>query len=872
MQDRMAPLRDDVRLLGDCLGDAIRNQIGEPGVARIEQIRALAKAGRQGDTAAQLQLAQTLKSLGDDELLPVARAFNQFLNLANLAEEHHRIRRRNEAQGGEALQALLQGLVDKGVSPQAIMAAIRQQQVELVLTAHPTEANRRTLIMKYDSMAASLADLEREPEGSQGYRRSLARLRELISQAWHTDEIRKVRPTPLDEAKWGFAVIENSIWQALPEFLRQFDEALEAVLGQRLPVEVAPVRFASWMGGDRDGNPYVTAEVTRQAILLGRWMAADLYLRDIEQLNLELSMHQASDELRQQTGDAAEPYRHVMRAVRDRLIATRRWAQASLKSEQAPTEDVLLCPQDLLEPLRLCDRSLREAGMALIADGQLRDTLRRVCCFGLGLVRVDIRQNAERHRAVFAELCNHYALGDYAAWSEADKQAFLLRELQNRRPLFPRHWQPSADVQEVLDTCRVVAQQKDDVLGAYVISMASAPSDVLSVMLLLQEAGVHHPMRVVPLFETLADLDQAQSCMAQLLAIDWYREYINGDLEVMIGYSDSAKDAGQLAAAWGQYRAQDQLATLCREHGVHLTLFHGRGGSVGRGGGPSHSAILAQPPGSVQGRLRVTEQGEMIRFKFGMPDIAVRNLELYSAAVLEATLAPPEPAPQAWVARMDALAAIACQAYRQVVRDDPDFVAYFRAGTPEQELSKLPLGSRPAKRRVDGGIESLRAIPWIFAWTQIRLMLPAWLGSEAALAHAQQQGWIEQLREMYREWPFFRAYLDLLEMVLAKTDLGIAELYEQRLVPASLHPLGRQLRERQEQVVALVKQLKQSDCVMEDNPVILHSIEVRNPYIDPLHHLQAELLGRDRAHSDDRVEQALMVTMAGIAAGLRNTG
>ncbi len=510
--------------------------------------------------------------------------------------------------------------------------------------------------------------------------------------------------------------------------------------------------------------------------------------------------------------------------------------------------------------------------MALIADGQLRDTMRRVCCFGLGLVRVDIRQNADRHRDVFAELCNHYELGDYAAWSEADKQTFLLRELQNRRPLFPSHWQPSADVQEVLDTCRVVAEQQDDVLGSYVISMASAPSDVLCVILLLQEAGVRHPMRVVPLFETLADLDQARSCMEQLLTIDWYRDYIDGDLEVMIGYSDSAKDAGQLAAAWGQYRAQDQLAKLCREQGVHLTLFHGRGGSVGRGGGPSHSAILAQPPGSVQGRLRVTEQGEMIRFKFGMPDIAVRNLELYSAAVLEATLAPPEPAPQAWITRMDALAAMACQAYRQVVRDDPDFVPYFRAGTPEQELSKLPLGSRPAKRRVDGGIESLRAIPWIFAWTQIRLMLPAWLGSEAALAHAQQQGWLEELREMHREWPFFRAYLDLLEMVLAKADLGIAELYEQRLVPEALQPLGRDLRGRQEQVVALVKQLKQSDRLMDENPVIQQSIEVRNPYIDPLHYLQAELLGRERAHSDDRVEQALMVTMAGIAAGLRNTG
>ena len=404
--------------------------------------------------------------------------------------------------------------------------------------------------------------------------------------------------------------------------------------------------------------------------------------------------------------------------------------------------------------------------------------------------------------------------------------------------------------------------------------MAGAASDVLAVQLLLKEAGLQRPMRVVPLFETLTDLDNAGPVISRLLALHGYRARLHGLQEVMIGYSDSAKDAGTTAAAWAQYRAQETLVQVCREQDVELLLFHGRGGTVGRGGGPAHAAILSQPPGSVAGRFRTTEQGEMIRFKFGLPDIAEQNLNLYLAAVLEATLLPPPSPEPAWRELMDKLASDGVSAYRAVVREHPQFVDYFRQATPEQELGRLPLGSRPAKRR-EGGVESLRAIPWIFAWTQTRLMLPAWLGWEAALDNAFQRGEGELLGQMREQWPFFRTRIDMLEMVLAKADESIAQLYDERLVEPALRPLGEHLRGLLSQAVAAVLGLTGQSQLLAHSPETLESISVRNTYLDPLHLLQAELLARSRQRdnqADSPLEQALLVSVAGIAAGLRNTG
>ncbi len=873
-------LRENVRLLGELLGESIRRSPGQVCFDLIEEIRAAAKADRRQESGSDQRLLHLLSTISDDQLLPVTRAFNQFLNLANLAEQYHTIRRKRGHQSDlmvESLTEVFERLKQRGIDATELHDRVADLRIEFVMTAHPTEVARRTLIMKYDEMSDCLARLDHDDLMDSERNDVVNRLRQLIAEAWHTDEIRHQRPTAVDEAKWGFAVIENSLWQALPAFLRGLDQSLEETTGRGLPVAAAPIRVASWMGGDRDGNPNVTHDVTRRVFLLGRWMAADLYLRDIQLLRGELSMWEANAELRAVAGDSREPYREVLGRLRERLIKTRNWAGASVDGLAADDTDILFENEDLIAPLELCYQSLIDCGLETIANGPLLDSLRRAHTFGLPLVRLDIRQEAARHAEAVAEMVNFLGLGDYLAWPESERQAFLVNELKGRRPLVPRHWEPSEAVAEVLATCEVIARQTPEALGSYVISMASQPSDVLNVILLLRESGMTRPMRIVPLFETLDDLSGAPESMSALFELDWYRNYCGDHQEVMIGYSDSAKDAGQMMAAWAQYQAQEKLTALARDAGIHLTLFHGRGGTVGRGGGPANRAILSQPPGSVNGSFRITEQGEMIRFKFGLPRLAEQSLTLYTTAVVEATLAPPkEPEPE-WRETMDWLTERSLKAYRDVVRNNPEFVPYFRQATPEQALGKLSLGSRPARRKATGGVESLRAIPWIFAWTQMRLMLPSWLGSDVALSQAAGAGRLPMLREMMARWPFFRTYVDMLEMVLAKADLRIASYYDQTLVDPALRPLGKELRARLTDCIEQVKVLKEQPELLAAEPVFAHSMRVRNPYADPLHYLQAELLRRDRDGEEagevpEMVERALKVTMAGIAAGMRNTG
>ncbi|MDP2229143.1 MAG: phosphoenolpyruvate carboxylase, partial [Moraxellaceae bacterium] len=748
----------------------------------------------------------------------------------------------------------------------------------------PTEVSRRTLIQKYDDIADSLERLDHGGLTPVEREQELRELRRHVIAAWHTDEIRKSRPTPVDEARWGFTAIEQTLWQAVPQFLREFDAVLQEYTGASLPLDSSPVRFASWMGGDRDGNPNVTHTVTREVLLLARWMAADLFWRDIDALRAELSMSDCNAALRADVGEGStEPYRDLLREVRRRLALTRDWADAALTNPAADATDIYHHSAELFAPLKRCFDSLTDCGMGDIANGTLLDILRRIACFGVELLRLDVRQDAARHSEALDAITQYLGLGRYLEWSEAARQAFLLAELQNPRPLLPAH--PTAvpgtplaspDVQEVLATFSVLASQSGDSLGAYVISMAESPSDVLAVMLLQQKAEMPRLLRVVPLFETLDDLDGAAACIDALLSIPWYRAAIDNRQEVMIGYSDSAKDAGFLTANWAQYRAQEALTAVAEKHGVKLTLFHGRGGSVSRGGAPAHQALLSQPPGSVGGSIRVTEQGEMIRFKFGMTGIAIRNLDLYASATLEATLLPPPVPKPEWRALMQEMTKISLAVYRETVRDTPDFVRYLRTVTPETELQMLPLGSRPAKRKPTGGVESLRAIPWVFAWTQVRLMLPAWLGTGRALNTVMDAGKEELLREMVREWPYFAAVLDMLEMVLAKADAGVVAFYEARLAgnDPALQALGLELRQRLQITVEALQRVKLGRPLLENNPVLRRSINVRTPYIEPLHLLQAELMHRRReaGEQDKHFDQALMVTIAGIAAGLRNTG
>jgi phosphoenolpyruvate carboxylase len=876
VSDSQASLRENVRLLGDCLGESMSNHLGEGFLEKVENIRLLSKDGRQsGDSAA---LIQALEALDDKEIVPVARAFNQFLNLSNIAEQYHRVHRRrtNESLGvyHNPIGDLLTRLSKQKFTSEQMIESLKSQSIELVLTAHPTEVVRRSLIRKYDNISSELEALDKDNILPLEETKHIRRLKEIITQAWHTDEIREDRPTPVDEAKWGFAVIEQSLWQAVPRFFRQLDEQFTQFSKEdRLPLDLAPIRFATWMGGDRDGNPNVTHKVTKEVTLLARWMAADLYIKDLNVLRSEFSMTQCNAALRKRVGDSSQPYREVLRHLENKMLATKNWAKACLDDKPTSDEAIFLDIQELTDDLILCYQSLLDCGMKVIANGSLLDLIRCAATFGSTLVRLDVRQDASRHIDALSAITRFYGLGDYAEWDEASRQAFLLTELNSKRPLLPMEWTPTEEVKEVLDTFTMISNGQQNSFGSYVISMASSPSDVLAVALMLKESGVSFPMRIVPLFETLADLDNAEPIIEQLFSLPWYKAYINGRQEVMIGYSDSAKDAGQIAATWGQYRAQEALTRLCKKHGIHLTLFHGRGGTVGRGGGPAHVAILSQPPGSVNGSIRVTEQGEMIRFKFGIPDIAVRSLELYCSAVMEASLIPAEPPKEEWRAIMDEMAEVGMNQYRSIIRGHEDFVPYFRATTPEQELAKLPLGSRPARRRSDGGVESLRAIPWIFAWMQIRLMLPAWLGAESALQQAIESGNLEKLQEMHKKWPFFGSYLDMLDMVLAKAEPEIAEYYEKRLVSENLQGLGRLLRSKLKQVSELVRTLKKQERLIEDNKTIRQSIDVRNPYIDPLHYLQAELLYRSRKDEENaEVNKALMITMAGIASGMQNTG
>ena len=888
-----APLREDVRLLGNLLGETLKQHAGHDLFNQVEQIRALAKGARDGQVEAEKQLEQLFLTLEDDEILPLARAFTHFLNFANIAEQYHVVRSRRQSEfdpdapSPNPLDHLFAKFKANEISADTLFQQICELKIELVLTAHPTEVSRRTLIQKYDDINECLSKFDQQKLTPKQRQDVLNELKQLVCSAWQTDEIRQNRPTPIDEAKWGFTTIEQTLWNTVPKFVRELNELVEQHCGRSLPLAVAPIRFASWMGGDRDGNPNVTHKVTQEVLWLSRWQAAELYLRDIEDLRWELSIQSCSNELIQALGgEHPEPYRAYLRATRERLKATRQWLAQKLQGIDSDDEGVIHSKQELLEPLLLCYRSLLACNLPEIANGKLLDFIHRVNCFGIELLKLDIRQESGRHRQAISAITEYLGLGNFETWTEQARQNFLLQELQSKRPLLPKYLNEPQDsliehpdVKEVFATMRTLAEQPAECLGAYIISMAEYPSDVLAVLLLQKEAGIKQPLRVVPLFETLKDLDGAAQTMQTLFSMHWYKQHIQGKHEVMIGYSDSAKDAGFMSANWAQYRAQEELTAVAQQHGIQLTLFHGRGGSISRGGAPTQQALFSQPPGSISGAIRVTEQGEMIRFKFGLEGIALQNLEVYTAATLEATLLPPpEPKPE-WRELMHQMTECSVGVYRQTVRENPHFVQYLRTVTPELELQMLPLGSRPAKRKVSGGIESLRAIPWVFAWTQIRLMLPAWLGTGAAINQVLAEGQHTVLDEMLQAWPYFQTLIDMLEMVLSKADSNIALYYESQLTDdEDLKTLGAELRRRLHDAVQTLLTIKGESKLLSQNEVLDQSMRVRKTYLLPLHLLQAELMKRRRIYLAERnaehtpVDHALMVTIAGIAAGLRNTG
>jgi phosphoenolpyruvate carboxylase len=865
-------LRYHIRVLGDLLGETIADQFGDDLVAKLENVRKLSKSRRQTDPHLKTELLRALKGLQEQELTAVTRAFNQFLQLSNIAEQVQTIAGKESTSEPESLlENMFQTLLDAGKSPNEISNTIYKLKCDLVLTAHPTQITRRTLIQKYEAIANVLQSLE---SGAPNQHNLKTELKRLITEIWHTDEIHLEKSTPQDEAIWSYAVIENSFWHAVPQTWRHLDELLARYTGNSLPITFSPIKISSWMGGDRDRSPHVTTEVTREVLRLARWMACDLYLRDIDRLLSRLSVSDCNSELEEIVGGSSQdPYRHVLRNLREKLQDARLSAEGKSNSDE-----VILDHADVFGPLHTCYKSLHDCGMGIIADGELKDTLVRLACFGVTLVNLDVRQNSEQHELLLDELTQHLEIGSYKSWSESKRQAFLVSELENPRPLIPRSWQPSIESQEVLSTFRLIADTRAAGIASYVVSMAQQPSDILEVILLLKKCGLTKMIPVAPLFETLEDLDQAEDTLLQLFKIRWYRDHIDDKQQVMIDYSDSIKDTGQMAAAWAQYRAQESMVRICGKYGVELMLFHGRDGTMGGFSGPTHRPSLSHPPGSARNGMRLIEQGETIQFKYGSPDLALMNLNQVLSVAIEAMLLPP-PAPEMpWRQVMDHLSEVASNEYNAVVSENDDFLAYFNQGTLRKELAELALGS-PVARKATGAtipesITEMSATEWIFAWTQKRLMLHAWLGTSKALDFYSEPERLSTLQEMMANWPFFRTQIDMLEKVLAMADIEISNDYDSILVSSDLRQLADLFTSELDNLTSQINQIKQQDRLLATAPEITTSLSIRNTYTDPLHFLQMELMSRRRTNprrTSVVINKALLVTIAGIAAGMRST-
>jgi phosphoenolpyruvate carboxylase len=851
-------IQKNVRELGTLLGQTIADGKGDQWLEKIEKMRLQGRDIILGDDKIVKQLQDSIANCSEDDLLIYARAFNQFLNLENVAEQQYTTSPQGlaELELAHPLEDLKEKLTLANMSPENFNKALEKLHIELVLTAHPTEVNRRTLIHKFNQIAQAL---------DQNNNASSPRIAELVEQAWYTDEIRQQRPTPIDESRGGLNTIANSFWFAVPKFLKELNELSQELTGKDLPIDYNPITMASWMAGDRDGNPFVTAKLSEYALLNARLMAAQLYLADFEHLSLELSMHKATTDLIDDDINNIGPYRQQLLPVIELL------KHSIEQLKDGKTEDILVSSEQLRGPLITCRDSLLLVGLKHAGNSLVLDMIRKVNCFGISLVKLDIRQHSERHESAVQEITQSLNIGDFSDWNEKKRQQFLINELQNPRPLLPNKlW--SKDTQEVLDTFAMIAKQPSELFGIYIISMASKVSDILTVNLLMKAAGIGWKMPIAPLFETLDDLNNAPAVMAELFTIEAYKEYCDKQHHVMIGYSDSSKDAGVLAATWGQYQSQEKLVEVFAENDIVLKLFHGRGGTIGRGGGPAHSAIASQPPGSLDGGLRVTEQGETIRHKFGLPNLATRSLHLYASAILECLVTPP-PAPKAeWRELMDKMAKSSCDTYRSYIETNENFVKYFRQATPEQELASLPLGSRPSKRKSDGGIESLRAIPWIFAWSQNRLVVPSWLGLGSAIEEAYEDN-SNIMHDMLNTWPYFKSRMSLTEMVYTKSDSKVSALYDDALVEDNLKYMGEDLRAQLEADKKTLLNLLDQDSLLKNDQWNYSSFDLRRGYLAPLHLIQIEALKRLRAqpeHPDN--EQLLMVTMAGIATGMRNTG
>ncbi len=915
--DKELPLREDIRLLGRLLGDTLREQEGEDTFRLIEQIRQTAiRFRRDGDDQARGELESLLDLLSPAATVAVIRAFTYFSQLANIAEDlHHNRRRRAHRLAGSpppegSLAVALDRAAQSGLGPKAVAEFFRDALISPVLTAHPTEVQRKSILDCQLAIARLLSERDRMDLTAEEREANEDSLRSVILTLWQTRILRELRLTVSDEIENGLSYYKYTFLEQLPRLYGEIEDVLRARWPQAQLTVPAFFRLGSWIGGDRDGNPFVTHDVTRHAVTRQSSTALDFYLSEIHTLGSELSqslrivsISTQMDALAARAPDQSEhrrdePYRRALTGIYARLAATsRKLDQHAPERQEIGPAEPYADAAEFVRDLDVIAESLTRNGGARIARGRLRAIRRAAQVFGFHLAPLDMRQHSNVLESVVAELFGVGAHRDgYSDLDETQRRAWLLEELAIPRLLrspFVTYSESSASELRILDTAADLQRRYGpQALPNHIISNCNGVTDILELALLLKEAGLLQPgasprlsINIIPLFETIADLRGCAAIMDDLFSLPLYRRLLEsrgGIQEIMLGYSDSNKDGGFLTSNWELYKAEVQLVQVFRKHGVKLRLFHGRGGTVGRGGGPSYQAILAQPAGSVQGQIRITEQGEVIASKYSDPQIGRRNLETLVAATMEATLlcrggTAHDEMEAGWRETMDALSAEAYAAYRDLVYQTPGFVTFFRTATPITEIAELNVGSRPASRKRSDRIEDLRAIPWVFSWSLARIMLPGWYGFGTALdrfLERRGEAGMAQLREMFASWPFFQALLSNMDMVLGKADMHIASRYAELVPDVELREriFGR-IQAEMDRTVAHLFAITGQKELLENNALLARSFRNRRPYIDPLNHLQVESLRRFRAgEQDEKTKRAILLTINGIASGLRNSG
>ena len=881
-------LREDIRLLGTFLGRVIRDQEGLTFYKIVERLRLLSKNTLLDKNKSKvfLKVSKEVKKLKPKDIFRVTRSFSHILNLMNLAESLDASRKLNEYENpyfknknqNIFIEDIIKNLFkNRNISNNKIYKQATKLDIGIVLTAHPTEVKRRTLIQKY----ANLIELM---EQRHLYKKYPSKILEIdrkiyteITVIWKTDELKRSKPSPLDEAKWGLAVIEDSLWDTIPKVYKRLNDIFRKNLGKDLPRGYNPIQFGSWMGGDRDGNPNVTADVTKKVILFSRWQAAKLYEKELTKLIQDLSMKECSPKIKKITGNSFEPYRVYLRPIRDKIRLTYQLIEKHLNNNKSLNEKKLLTDKnEILKPLREVRESLNLNRGQHIANADLLDLIRRVRCFGINLARLDIRQESSRHQKLISDVLNKKYKINFSSLSES-KKINLLNLLIKQKKYFINNLKiKHKDNKEVWNTFKQISKEPEQCMGAYVISMTSKASDILSVYFLQKQAETKNLLRVVPLFETLDDLKNAKSVMENIFKLSWYRRLINHKQEVMIGYSDSSKDAGKLSASWHQYKLQEELRNLAKKYKIDLVFFHGRGGSAGRGGGPIQATLKSQPANTVNGKIRITDQGEVIQQKYGYKPLAEYNLCSYIGAVMDASLNPPPKSKKNWRELIEKMSEIATSSYRKNLNQSEDFIRYFKTVTPHKSLGKLAIGSRPTKRKNVDNIQSLRAIPWVFAWTQIRLMLPAWLGTTEALRYGSIKKFSKTLTDMEKNWPYFVSTMDILDMVITKVDPEISIIYENNLADSALKRIGKKLRFQFDALVKLHNKITPKE-VFKERKEFRKALFIRNNYTETLNILQATIMNKINNNKYKKVDKkflddALMTSIAGISAAMKNTG